>query len=179
MVYVFLADGFETVEALAPVDVMRRAGIEVKTVSITSSRTIKSKQNITVEADTTIDGIDPESAETFVLPGGLPGADNLYGCEKLRQTLKDANRAGKYLAAICAAPYILGQLGLLEGKRAVCYPGFEDRLTGAVIGDKKVVTDGNVITAVGMGVSVQFGLAIVSALRGKEQADKTALGIQL
>jgi len=179
MVYVFLADGFETVEALAPVDIMRRAGIEVNTVSITASHTVKSKQNVTVEADALIDGIEPERAEMFVLPGGLPGADNLFACEKLRKILMHADRADKYLAAICAAPYILGQLGLLEDKIAVCYPGFEDKLTCAIVGDSKVVTDKNVITAVGMGVSVQFGLEIVSVLRGKEQADKIAAGIQL
>lgn len=177
MVYIFLAEGFETVEALAPLDLLRRAGVNSLTVSITDKREVTSKQGITVKADAVIEEIDPSKAIMFVLPGGLPGADNLFACKKLCDMLKQANEDGKYLAAICAAPYILGQLGLLEGKRAVCYPGFEDKLTGAKICHSRAVSDHNVITAVGMGASIEFGLHIVSSLCGRERAGKIGASV--
>ena len=177
MIYVFLADGFETVEALAPVDVMRRAGIEVATVSITEEKRVASKQGIPVLADITIDEVNENDAEMLMLPGGLPGADNLFANEKLKKMLLSANEKGKYVAAICAAPYILGQLGILKGKKATCYPGFEDKLIGAEATGERIVLDKNVLTGIGMGAAVEFGLEAVSILAGEEAKDKISKGI--
>ena len=177
MIYVFLADGFETVEALAPVDVMRRAGLEVATVSITEEKRVASKQGIPVLADITIDEVNENDAEMLMLPGGLPGADNLFANEKLKKMLLSANEKGKYVAAICAAPYILGQLGILKGKKATCYPGFEDKLIGAEATGERVVLDKNVLTGIGMGAAVEFGLEAVSIFAGEEAKDKISKGI--
>lgn len=172
MVYVFLADGFETVEALCPVDVMRRAGLELKTVSVTEELTVQSRQGVRVICDALLEDVSLEGAQLLFLPGGMPGADNLANSAGLCELLVDANERGVLLAAICAAPYVLGQLGILEGKRATCYPGFEDRLTGAVIDNKKVVIDKNCITGAGMGVSLEFALAIVSTLCSPQKAEE-------
>ena len=177
MIYVFLADGFETVEALAPVDVMRRAGLEVATVSITEEKRVASKQGIPVLADITIDEVNENDAEMLMLPGGLPGADNLFANEKLKKMLLSANEKGKYVAAICAAPYILGQLGILKGKKATCYPGFENKLIGAEATGERVVLDKNVLTGIGMGAAVEFGLEAVSIFAGEEAKDKISKGI--
>ena len=177
MIYVFLADGFETVEALAPVDVMRRAGLDVSTVSIKEEKEVKSKQGIPVLADITIDEVDESKAEMLMLPGGLPGADNLFACEKLKNMLVSANENGKYIAAICAEPYILGQLGLLKGKKATCYPGFEDKLIGAETTGMRVVRDQNVLTGIGMGAAVEFGLEAVAIFAGEEVKEKISTGI--
>lgn len=168
MVYVFLANGFEIVEALAPVDILKRAGINVCTVSITENLVVESSNKTKVYADTTMDKIDFEAGEMLVLPGGLPGADNLAECEKLVSELMKYNKEGKPLAAICAAPYVLGVNGILEGKKATCYPGFEDRLKGANYTAAKVEVSDNVITSCGMGASIEFGLALVNYLVGEE-----------
>lgn len=171
MVYVFLADGFETVEALCPVDVMRRAGLCVKTVSLNKNKYVKSRQDVTVVADIYIEEIkNLEEVELLMLPGGMPGTLNLKNCKYLLRLLKEAASCGIKLAAICAAPSVLGALGLLEGKEAVCFPGFEGELKGAKISAKKVVVDGNFITGAGMGVALDFGLAIVEVLLSKEKA---------
>ena len=170
MVYVFLADGFETVEALCPVDVLRRAGLELKTVSITKELAVESRQGVRVVCDALLDEVRLEDARLLLLPGGMPGADNLAACTELCTLLTEADQKGILLGAICAAPYVLGRLGILKGKRATCYPGFEDRLEGAVIDNEKVVADKNCITAAGMGVSLEFSLALVSALCSPESA---------
>jgi len=177
MIYVFLAEGFETVEALAPVDVMRRAGIEVNTVSITDERRVKSKQGITVEADITLAEADADGALMLMLPGGLPGADNLFACKELCNALLRAAGDGRYIAAICAAPYIPGRLGILKGRRATCYPGFEGDLDGAFATGERVTRDGNILTGIGMGAAVEFGLAAVAMLAGDEKAKEIAKGI--
>ncbi len=174
MVYVFLAEGFETVEALCPVDVMRRVGIDVSLVSITGNYSVTSKQGVNVTCDITIGKVSLDDAQMLVLPGGIPGADNLYASKRLCKLLRDANKKGIRLAAICAAPYILGKLGILKGKEATCYPGFEDCLEGAVISGERVVSSGNCITAVGMGASLDFALKIVNELTSKERAQKLA-----
>jgi len=171
MIYVFLAEGFETVEALCPVDVMRRAGLELSLVSITDSPSVTSRQGVTVVCDITLDMVNIDRADCLMLPGGMPGADNLAECRRLSELLCIAEEKGIVIAAICAAPYVLGQLGILKGKRATCYPGFEDRLEGAVLSKDKVVWDKNCITAAGMGVSLEFGLKLVEALSSAELAE--------
>lgn len=172
MIYVFLADGFEEIEALTPVDILRRCGLEVETVSI-GGEYVTGARKITVKADTVIDKIS--DAQMYILPGGLPGADNLEACEKLCGILKDADKKGKYIAAICAAPKILGKLGILKDKKATCYPGYENDLIGAEYTKSPVVSDGNVITANGMGSSAAFALELAGKLCDK--ADDVAKGI--
>lgn len=171
MIYVFLANGFEEVEALAPIDLLRRASFEVTTVSITEHLAVIGSHNIPVIADTTIDAIgDFSNADLLVLPGGMPGTKNLAACERLTDLLTAQAKAGKPIAAICAAPSVLGSLGILEGKEAICYPGFEGALKGACISDKRVVRDGNILTAAGAGVAVEFGLAAIEMLADAEKA---------
>lgn len=170
MIYVFLADGFEETEAMIPVDILRRAGLKVKTVGVTG-KTVKGAHGISVVADIEIEDANDE-LELALLPGGIPGADNLRANEKVCRIVTETYNRGKTVAAICAAPYILGELGLLKGKEAICYPGFEKQLYGAKISDKNVVKDGNVITAVGMGASLKFALAIVESLVSKEKNDQ-------
>lgn len=174
MVYVFLANGFEIVEALAPVDILKRAGVDVRTVSITQDLVVESSNKTKVYADTIISDIDFEAGEMLVLPGGLPGADNLAECEKLVAELIKYNNEGKPVAAICAAPYVLGVNGILEGKKATCYPGFEDRLKGATYTASKVEISDNVITSCGMGASIEFGLALASYLVGEKTSADVA-----
>lgn len=178
MVYIFLASGFETVEALCPVDIMRRAGIEVTVVSLNKTVAVRSSLNVIVEADVAVKTLPSpekviEGLEAVVLPGGMPGAANLDADPVVNAYINAAAIAGKYVAAICAAPFILGKRGLLEGKKAVCYPGFEDKLEGAsLVTDKKVVTDGKIITAKAMGASYEFGLELVRCLRGYGESEK-------
>ena len=177
MVYLFLANGFEEVEALAPLDLLRRAGVEVTTVGIGGEQ-ITGSHGITVTADIPDAMYTDARPEMIVLPGGMPGSKNLDASRTVDVALKAAARNDAFIAAICAAPFVLGKRGLLEGKRATCYPGFENELTGAVIADEKVVRDGKVITAVGMGVAVDFGLSLVAALRGDAVAADIRRAIQ-
>lgn len=165
-VYLFLADGFETVEALAPVDVMRRAGIEVVTVSIMQRREVVSAQNVTVAADALYEDVCLCDADALVLPGGGVGTDNLSAHEPLRAALKDAHSKGTLVAAICAAPMVFGRIGILEGRKATCYPGCEGDLFGAEYTAVAVQEDGNIITGCGPGVSFDFGFALVERLCG-------------
>ncbi len=171
MIYFFLADGFEEVEAICPLDILRRAGLEVKTVGI-GKREIVGAHGITITADLLDIEYNDAAPELVFLPGGMPGTLNLLASDVVKKAVLTANKNGAYIAAICAAPMILGELGLLRGKEAICYPGFEDKLTGAVISDKKVVADGRILTAAGMGVALEFGLLIVSALKGEEKANE-------
>ncbi len=178
MVYVFLADGFEEIEALCPIDIMRRAGIGVTTVSVPDGEYVTGSHNITVKADMGIEQLKiDELPEMLMLPGGMPGAMNLSEDKRLSSLLRQTAAAGGKISAICAAPFILGELGLLGGKHTTCYPGYESSLKGAIISEKNVVRDGNIITAIGMGASVEFGLAMVCALRGRDVADKIAAAI--
>lgn len=165
-VYLFLADGFETVEALAPVDVMRRAGIEVTTVSIMKRKEVVSAQEVTVLADTLFEDICCADADVLVLPGGGVGTDNLSAHELLRLQLVEAHANGKLVAAICAAPMVFGRIGILEGRKATCYPGCEGDLFGAEYTAAPIEQDGNIITGCGPGVSFDFGFAIVERLCG-------------
>ena len=171
MIYMFLANGFEEIEALCPLDLLRRAGLEVTTVGITGDR-ICGAHGITVEADIPEGLFADASPDMVILPGGMPGSKNLDESRTVDPALKAAARRGAFLAAICAAPMVLGRRGLLEGKRATCFPGFEEELRGATVVSDRVVRDGNIITAAGMGVALEFGLALVAALKGEQAADE-------
>ena len=173
MIYMFLAEGFEEVEALAPLDLIRRAGLEIKTVGV-GSKVVVGSHGIPVVADITEDEFSDNAPDMVILPGGMPGTKNLDANATVHKAIADAVKNDAYLCAICAAPMILGKLGLLRGKNAVCYPGFEEYLDGAILPDKKVVRDGKLITAKGMGAAVEFGLSIVSALKDEKTADDLA-----
>ena len=177
MVYLFLANGFETIEALAVVDMLRRAKIDVETVGVTG-KIVTSSHNIDVTADIEIDEFDVKDADVVVLPGGMPGTLNLEADKTVQGAIDYCIENKKYICAICAAPSILGHKGLLKGKEAICFPGFENDLTGAILSDKYVVTDGLTITARGAGVAVDFGLEIVKALKGEETAENVRKTIQ-
>lgn len=169
MVYVILADGFEEVEALCPVDVMRRAGIEVTTVGI-SGKSATGAHGIRVECDVTADDAgDMSDAEALVFPGGMPGAANIDGYHRTDEWISSVIGNGGYVAAICASPMILGKRGYLRGRRAVCFPGFEEYLEGAhLVPDADAVRDGEFITSRCMGTAFPFALEIVEALRGSK-----------
>lgn len=173
MIYLLLAPGFEETEAICPLDLMRRAGLDVKTVAVVEDRkekTVLSRRNIRITADLHFSELSPdEQPEAVVIPGGIPGADNL-NIPPVHRLLQSCYRAGGTVAAICAGPQVLGASGLLEGKKAVCYPGFEEKLTGATILRQPVVKDGRCITAVGMGASLPFGLMLVEALKDRKTA---------
>ena len=169
MVYLFLANGFEEIEALAPLDLLRRAGVEVTTVGV-GGEMIRGSHGIVVQADMPDTMYMDANPKMIILPGGMPGSKNLDESRIVDAAVQTAARKGAYIAAICAAPFILGKRGLLAGKEAICYPGFEDQLTGAKISDEKVVRDGNFITAAGMGVAVDFGLALVEVLKDAQAA---------
>lgn len=171
MIYLFLANGFEEVEALAPLDLLRRAGCAVTTVGI-GGESIVGAHGITVQADIPDVMYRDSRPEMIILPGGMPGSLHLDQSRTVDSALRAAHASGAYLCAICAAPMVLGKRGYLSGKCAVCYPGFEQHLDGATVVSERVVTDGHVITAAGMGVAVEFGLALVSALCGDKKADE-------
>lgn len=176
-VYVFLADGFEEIEALTVVDLLRRASVDVTTVSITENILVHGAHGIDVMADILFKD-DLSEADMLVLPGGGQGTKNLLAHEGLKGLLIDYEKKSRYLAAICAAPSILGTHGLLKGKRAICYPGFEDKLTGAIVTNDKVVVDGKFITSKGPGTSIEFSLELIKILCGEETANEILDGIQ-
>ncbi len=174
---IFLADGFEEIEALTVVDLLRRANIDITTVSIMGRKAVTGSHKITVEADTLIDEADFDTADMLILPGGMPGTSNLDACAPLKAKLQEFNDNGKKLAAICAAPTVYGKMGLLNGKKACCYPGCEDDLKGADVQTSEVTKDGNFITSRGMGTAIPFGLAIIEEFQGREAADSMAAKI--
>ena len=176
MIYVMIADGFEEIEALEPVDIMRRAGLSVQTVGV-SGRSVRGAHGITVEADIGFDEVKPELTEVIVLPGG-PGHELLDASNEVHYMINSAHARGAYIAAICAAPSVIGKKGLLDGKHAVCFPGYEKYLYGAEISDAKVCVDGKFITARGAGAAAEFGIAIVSALCGDDAAKKLSEAMQ-
>ena len=178
MIYVFLADGFEEIEALAPVDFLLRAGIEVKTVGV-SGKFCRGAHGINVEADILLeDVVLDENVQGIILPGGMPGAENLNNSADVQKAIDYCAENNKIIAAICAAPFILGRKGLLKGKNATCFPGFEEELAGANVLNQGVVKDGNIITAQGAGVAWEFGEKIASELVGSEISQKILLGLQ-
>ena len=170
MIYLFLANGFEEIEALCPLDLLRRAGLEVTTVGI-GGDAVCGAHGITVHADIPDTLYSDSAPDMLILPGGMPGAKHLDESRTVDAALRVGARRGAYLAAICAAPMVLGHRGLLESKEAVCYPGFEPHLTGATLSTKRVVRDGNIITAAGMGVALEFGLELVATLKGHDAAE--------
>ncbi len=179
-VYVFLADGFEDVEALIPVDVLRRGGQDVVTVSVMDdSQTVESAHGVTMIADTWIGDCDLTDADLLLLPGGMPGASNLYACEPLRQALVNQQEEGKMIAAICASPaVVLGQMGLLQGYRATCYPGFEQLLSGAEYTGELCTVDGNIITGEGPAAAFPFAYALLAILQDEATAQQIADGMR-
>ena len=168
--YVFLADGFEEIEALTVVDILRRDNILTETVSITDNKQVTGAHMITVIADRTISEIKTSEAALLVLPGGMPGTLNLKECAKLTEMLTEFNSTNRRIAAICAAPTVLGELGMLEGKKAVCYPGMEDKLKGAIVSADEVVTDGNITTSRGMGTAIPFALELIRIFDSETEA---------
>ena len=168
MIYVFLATGFEDIETLAPLDILRRAGLNVETVSVTGDEIVKSAHGVSVVADNVIENVDFEDADMIVLPGGMPGASNLDACEELLQGILCHYKAGRPLAAICAAPMVYGHLGILQGRRATCYPGFESELKGAQYTAALVEQDGPFITGRGPAAAMEFGYTLAEHFVGKE-----------
>lgn len=169
MIYMFLANGFEEVEALCPLDLLRRAGLSVTTVGV-GGEMIVGAHGIAVQADIPEALYRDARPEMVILPGGMPGTKHLDQSATVETAVRVAASTGAYIGAICAAPMVLGKRGYLEGKRAVCFPGFEAHLLGATVENASVVTDGRIITAKGMGVALDFGLALVAALKGEHAA---------
>lgn len=178
MFYMFFADGFEEVEAIAALDVIRRAGIEIFSVGVGSEK-IAGAHGIAVICDKTDDEISlSDSLEGIILPGGMPGTTNLLESETVNKFIDYSVEKNLLICAICAAPMILGRKGILNGKKAVCFPGFENELSGADISDEYVCVDGKIITSKGMGSAVKFGLAIVGEVIDKETASKLEATLQ-
>lgn len=170
-VCIFFATGYEEIEALTVVDILRRAEIDVDMVSVTGEKTVTSSHNITVEMDKLFNEVNFENVDMLVLPGGMPGTTNLEAFEPLMNRIDEFYNNGKYVAAICAAPSIFGHRGILKGKTACSYPTFESHLEGAAVSKKAAVVDGNVITGRGMGAAIPFALAILTELKGNEEAE--------
>ena len=178
-IFVFLADGFEEIEALAPVDILRRAGLSVKTVSVMDEQVVAGAHGVPVLTDVMFDEINAEDAEMILLPGGLPGATNLDAHQGLSQMILDFAKEEKPLAAICAAPLVFGNRGLLEGKKATCYPGFESYLKGAQYTAALVEKDGNFITGKGPGAAMEFAFAIVEKYCGMDKVNELKQGMMI
>ena len=178
-VYVFLADGFEDVEALIPVDVWRRGGIDVTTVSISDFPLVNSAHGVNIEADIMFEQGDFTDADLIFLPGGMPGASNLFAHKGVCKAVVDQFAAGKKVAAICASPaVVLAPLGILEGKKATCYPGFEKALEDATYTGALVTVDGNVTTGEGPAAAFPFAYELLGQLVNKQTADQIAEGMR-
>lgn len=176
-VYIHLATGFEEIEALTCADWLRRADIDAKLVSMTREKTVVGVHDISVNADLLFEEADYENCDMIVLPGGLPGATNLEDHAQLAEEIKKFAKAGKWLAAICAAPLVFATHGVLEGKKATIYPGMEDHLKGAEPSFENVTIDGNVITGLGPDVASEFALTLIEVLKGKAVREQVAEGI--
>ena len=168
---IFMTTGTEEVEALMVVDLLRRAGIDIDMVSIDDSKVMKGSHGIAVELDKSFPEVCFDELKMIILPGGMPGTNTLMACKELTDRVKEFAEEGKMLAAICAAPSILGKNGVLKGHSATCYPGYEDTLLGAEYKKTPVVKDDNVITARGLGTAIEFAAAIIEKLRDRETAD--------
>ena len=171
---VFFGTGYEEIEALTVVDILRRAGVETSMVSVMGDRSVVGSHDVKVGMDALIDEVDFDKIDVIVLPGGMPGTKNLEACETLMKQVDDFAARDKIVAAICAAPSILGHRGLLRGKKACSFPTFESHLEGAEVLQQPAVIDGNIITGRGMGTAIPFGLAVLEKLQGKEAAQKMA-----
>ena len=179
MVYIHLADGFEEIEAMTIVDLLRRAEIETETVSVTGHLPVTGAHGVKVVADILFEDAVYSACKLIVLPGGMPGASNLDAHDGLREKILSFFNQGKPLAAICAAPLVFGHAGILEGKKATCYPGFEKELEGALLSEDAVVVDSGIITSRGPATAMAFALALIEELKGKETADRIAEGLLL
>lgn len=178
-IYVFLGDGFETIEALTAVDVLRRAGADIKTVSIMDGRTVLSSHGVPVEADIMLGQAELDDSDMMILPGGLGGTNNIKACGKLIEALRKQNEKGGYVCAICAAPSALGANGIFEGRKATVYPGFENEMKGCEVVGERVVKDKNIITGKGPGMALDFAFAILEAVSGKEAVKQVKEGMLL
>ncbi len=176
--YVFFADGFEEIEAIGTVDILRRSGMNVVTVSVKDTHEVTGAHNVTIKTDILLPEVTLDNAEWLVLPGGMPGAENLHNCKPLQELLKAQNAKKGKIAAICASPaVVLGQLGLIEGKRATCYPGFEKLCKGAKMEDVRCVTEDNIVTANGPSSVTNMCYAIITISKGRQKADEVMTGM--
>lgn len=172
--FLFLATGFEEIEALGTLDILRRGGIRAATVSITGEHKVMGAHNIPVVADFLFEEADFSIADALILPGGIPGSNHLNTCTRLKELIMEASKQDTLLCAVCAAPMVLGSLGLLKGKRATCFPYFEPTMIGAIPSENGVEQDGNIITAKGPGFVFDFGFCILRNLRDEEVAREVA-----
>ena len=177
-VYAFLAEGLEEVECLAVVDVLRRSGVEVTLVSVGETKEIVGSHGIRLTADALFEVTNPDQADILFLPGGMPGTKNLQAHQGLAEAIRKAAKQGRRIAAICAAPSILGTMGLLKGRTATCYPGFVDMLEGASYTSQGVITDGNITTSRGLGYALALGLELIRLLQGPQQAERIREAVQ-
>lgn len=176
--YVFFADGFEEIEAIGTVDILRRSGMNVVTVSVKDTHEVTGAHNVTIKTDILLPEVTLDNAEWLVLPGGMPGAENLHNCKPLQELLKAQNAKKGRIAAICASPaVVLGQLGLIEGKRATCYPGFEKLCKGAKMEDVRCVTEDNIVTANGPSSVTNMCYVIITISKGRQKADEVMTGM--
>ena len=176
MIYMLLGTGFEETEAIAPLDLLRRAGIEVATVGL-NGKYIQGSHGIRVEADLEIDQLDLSTLEGIILPGGLGGVASIRGCQKAMDLIRYTWNNGMLTAAICAGPTVLADLGITDGKKATCYPGCEGQMGNAIMVEAAAVTDGNLVTGTSAGCAVPFGLALITAVKGQAEADRIAAQI--
>ncbi len=174
---VFAADGCEEIEALTVVDLLRRAGMDTDIISISDNTAVTGSHRIVFGAEKRFNDVNMDDYDALILPGGMPGTNNLATHTGVCTTVKNFAASGKLLAAICAAPSVLGGLGVLEGKKATCYPGFEEKLLGAEVLTDRVVADGNIITSRGMGTAIDFGLAIIEYFADTNVTDELAASI--
>lgn len=174
---IFLAEGFEEIEALTVVDLCKRAAIDISMVSITKDLTVTGSHQIPVTCDCILDEVDFNQADMIILPGGMPGTRNLEACEKLMAEVDAFHAQKKYLSAICAAPSIFGHKGILKGQTACCYPTFESHLEGATVSANPVETSEHFITSRGMGTAIEFGLAIIARIKDQATSDEIAKSI--
>jgi protein deglycase len=172
LIALFLAPGFEEIEAVSIIDVLRRAGFPVTTVSVSGDRLVTGSHEITIMADHIFQEYDPKGTDMIILPGGMPGTVHLYSHTGLMDLIKKFATEKKPIGAICAAPMILGNMGILNGKEATCFPGFEKYLEGAKVKDKKIVTYDHIITGKGPGCAIEFALGVITMLSSKENSDK-------
>lgn len=174
---IFMADGCEEIEGLTVVDVVRRAKMEIVTISITGKKEVTGSHNVTFFADALASEVNYDELDGIVLPGGMPGTLNLGANEIVNKVIKEFAAAGKLVCAICAAPSVLGMAGILEGKKATCHPGFEEKLIGATTSEDEVVVDGNIITSRGMGTAIAFALSIVRYFKGDVAVEEIKKGL--
>lgn len=177
MIFVYIAEGFEEIEALTPVDVLRRAGLETETVSLGESLQVTGAHGITIVCDRTLEGSAETAIDALILPGGMPGAANLAGSEVLLDRIRRESAKGTLICAICAAPMVLAKAGVLQGRKATIYPGMEQEMPGAVLCGDRVCTDGNIITSRGPATAMPFALEILKELAGIPARDRVQEGM--